>query len=381
MLSKKSKTDKYRRSVDEMLLQRTVPAILISALLTLAAPAKVFILAGQSNMTGSGKVHDLDSFDLPSEFQIFRTIEGYAPLQDDWLMMTKTNTHIETWVPQRFGPEMGLAESLADEYPGETIYFIKTAYGGTSLAESWQPGNRVYDSTFLETVNKARSKLDDHNISYRLAGFFWMQGEADAGALKIAQAYKENLKAFVKNIRKDLKAPNLPFIYGKIANNVDSSNHQPIWAFGSIVQKAQREAQSEIPNSVFVKKTALEAVWPGGLNELAHFNSQGILSVGRDFGEAWIAYDRARSRPFRDNQESDASDALIPPSQQAPRSLAMIAPQHPSLAIRWSTASGHTGTLAASEIVQRPAALRGQTVFLQARLPDGRLWQGTHVVP
>ncbi|MBK9577149.1 MAG: hypothetical protein IPO40_08750 [Fibrobacteres bacterium] len=60
----------------------------------------------------------------------------------------------------------------------------------------------------------------------------------------------------------------------------------------------------------------------------------------------------------------------------------MIVAQHPSLAIRWSTASGRTGTLTASEFVRSSAALRGKTLFLQARLPDGRLWQGTqHVMP
>ncbi|MBK9577145.1 MAG: hypothetical protein IPK50_04545 [Fibrobacterota bacterium] len=55
--------------------------------------------------------------------------------------------------------------------------------------------------------------------------------------------------------------------------------------------------------------------------------------------------------------------------------------RYPTLPIRWSTAAGRNGTLVASEIVQHPAALRGKTLFLQARLPDGRLWQGTHVVP
>jgi hypothetical protein len=53
----------------------------------------------------------------------------------------------------------------------------------------------------------------------------------------------------------------------------------------------------------------------------------------------------------------------------------------PNTPVRWSTASGRTGTLAASEFVSSPAALRGKTLFLLARPPDGRLWQGTHVVP
>ncbi|MBK8803720.1 MAG: hypothetical protein IPN71_17055 [Fibrobacteres bacterium] len=58
-----------------------------------------------------------------------------------------------------------------------------------------------------------------------------------------------------------------------------------------------------------------------------------------------------------------------------------ISEQFPNTPIRWSTAAGRTGTLAASEFVSSPAALRGKALFLLARLPDGRLWQGTHVVP
>ncbi|MBK8803721.1 MAG: hypothetical protein IPN71_17060 [Fibrobacteres bacterium] len=61
--------------------------------------------------------------------------------------------------------------------------------------------------------------------------------------------------------------------------------------------------------------------------------------------------------------------------------LGSLALEFPNTPVRWSTASGRTGTMAASEFVRSPAALRGKTLFLQARLPDGRLWQGTHVMP
>ncbi|MBK9577142.1 MAG: hypothetical protein IPK50_04530 [Fibrobacterota bacterium] len=79
--------------------------------------------------------------------------------------------------------------------------------------------------------------------------------------------------------------------------------------------------------------------------------------------------------------DSSGTGTRVRPLQPAPQTLAMIAAQHPSLAIRWSTASGRTGTLTASDFVHSPAALRGKTLFLLARLPDGRLWQGTHVMP
>ena len=80
---------------------------------------------------------------------------------------------------------------------------------------------------------------------------------------------------------------------------------------------------------------------------------------------------------------ADSSDTGLraPYPSPAPQTLAMIAAEHPSLAIRWSTASGRTGSLAASEFVRSSAAMRGKTLFLQARLPDGRVWQGTLVVP
>lgn len=122
-----------------------------------------------------------------------------------------------------------------------------------------------------------------------------MQGESDAENEVTARAYKENLVNFSRCIRRDLNSPDLPFIYGKIANNINPGSQKVIWKYGSIVQQAQEEAQAEIPNSVFVEKTALEPVWPWDEESATqHYNTQGTLGVGRDFGEAWIAFDKAR---------------------------------------------------------------------------------------
>lgn len=54
---------------------------------------------------------------------------------------------------------------------------------------------------------------------------------------------------------------------------------------------------------------------------------------------------------------------------------------HPQARVRWATASGRTGTLTAKELARSPIQLRGQTLVLQAILPDGRTWQGTQVMP
>jgi len=99
----------------------------------------------------------------------------------------------------------------------------------------------------------------------------------------------------------------------------------------------------------------------------------------------WSDYDSLRTE-YQLVQPLDPGDSLQSSVRNRPQrmftgNLNLLAQTYPSLPVRWSTASGRTGTLTAPEIVLRPAALRGKTVFLQARLPDGRTWQGTHVVP
>ncbi|HNY29922.1 MAG TPA: hypothetical protein PKO15_03455 [Fibrobacteria bacterium] len=104
------------------------------------------------------------------------------------------------------------------------------------------------------------------------------------------------------------------------------------------------------------------------------------------FAGAWLVWFAGDQKP-----SSFELIGIYPPGTEPPSSIRSkasnitslkdLAHTFPNTPIRWSTAAGRTGTLMASEIVQRPAALRGKTLFLQARLPDGRLWQGTHVVP
>ncbi|MBK8804848.1 MAG: hypothetical protein IPN71_22830 [Fibrobacteres bacterium] len=103
------------------------------------------------------------------------------------------------------------------------------------------------------------------------------------------------------------------------------------------------------------------------------------------FTMRWFDYDSLRTE-YQLVQPLDPGDSLQAGVRRRTArsfvgSLNLLAQAHPTLAIRWSTASGRTGTLVASEIIQRPANLRSQTLFLQARLPDGRPWQGTHLVP
>lgn len=63
------------------------------------------------------------------------------------------------------------------------------------------------------------------------------------------------------------------------------------------------------------------------------------------------------------------------------RSWRQLAAAYPDLPVRWTTASGRGGVGKVEELNRFPASLRGQILFLQARLPDGHHWQGVLAMP
>ena len=79
---------------------------------------RVFVLMGQSNMTGSGKARELKS--------------PYNEKHDR--IRIWANGRWEYFVPRvKFGPGVAMAHELADLWPDDTIGIIKVAVGGTGI--------------------------------------------------------------------------------------------------------------------------------------------------------------------------------------------------------------------------------------------------------
>lgn len=68
-----------------------------------------------------------------------------------------------------------------------------------------------------------------------IAGFVWFQGFNDMFGDDAPGAYAENLKHLIHDVRKDLKAPGLPFVIAAIGNN----GSQPAQKGMKVVQDAQ----------------------------------------------------------------------------------------------------------------------------------------------
>ena len=108
-------------------------------------------------------------------------------------------------------------------------------------------------------VEKVTSDLPAHvpgfkeDDGYELAGFVWFQGWNDQYAPTSIPDYKDNLVAFINDVRKDLKAPNMPFVIGAMGHNGEKQD-------GKIKQIADAQVAAaktpEFKGSVVTIRTA-----------------------------------------------------------------------------------------------------------------------------
>jgi hypothetical protein len=245
-------------------------------------PLKVFILAGQSNMQGHAKVETFDYIgDDPVTAPLLkkmRNANGKPRVCDHvWISyfthqgdgdgeVTGKLTagfgarRNATADDGKIGPEFTFGLKL-DETLAEPVLIIKTAWGGKSLFHDFRPPSAgVYPRT-PKDIEKDRYREADSGHYYRLmiehvkkvladpkrvcpaydakagievAGFVWFQGWNDMvdrdvypdppkGTTQNRFAnYSDLLATFIRDVRKDLNAPKVPFVIGVLG--VDGRN-------------------------------------------------------------------------------------------------------------------------------------------------------------
>jgi len=240
-----------------------------------AAPLKVFIFAGQSNMAGIRSVApDLQNPELAKAQKSFAFKDG------EWLPVAPGNTQNETPYgdadrvergTQGFGPEISFAHHVAEAI-GEPVGVVKFSVGNTSLQRHWLPGGqgKLYEH-LRGLVREAGEKRPIEVI-----GMLWMQGERDAGEGIQAAAYAENLRKLVDGARRDFGNPEMIFVAGRI-NLPKPKDPAALQA----VRAAQAEAQIE--GYAWVDCDDLSKV-----SDRLHFDTRGIEDLGQRMAEAFL---------------------------------------------------------------------------------------------
>ena len=122
--------------------------ILLAAISAQAAdkkPVKVFILAGQSNMEGKGKVdpllnHQIHAPETKEFFAHFHKDGKYIEREDVWINFLNRRGRLTVGFgsPGRIGPELEFGHVVGDHYE-EPVLIIKTAWGGKSIGRDFRP--------------------------------------------------------------------------------------------------------------------------------------------------------------------------------------------------------------------------------------------------
>jgi hypothetical protein len=238
-------------------------------------PVKVFILMGQSNMLGFGKV---DGPQKPGTLEhSVKTEKLYPFLVDDAGKWTERmdvrnvrvmvgrgggmGVHHNEWLTikgKAIGPEVGIGHQLGEALD-EPVLILKSCIGNRGLgwdllppgSESfehsardkktgkettwiyagykqsphrwekgsepqpigWYAGKQYDDDT--ANAKKVLAELDTYYPGakgYEIAGFCWWQGDKDRYDEAHAARYEQNLVNLIKALRKDFKAPKAPFV-------------------------------------------------------------------------------------------------------------------------------------------------------------------------
>lgn len=240
----------------------------------MSKPVQVYILMGQSNMLGAGKVAGADK-DGTLEHAT-KTENLYPFLVDDagnWterkdvrnvrVMQARGNMKLfnNEWMTVKggkIGPELGIGHHIGNAVDAP-VMILKSCIGNRSLGwDLLPPGSEQYEftdkdqKTGKETVytyagykespdrwekgtepepigwyagkqydddvanaKKVLAELDTYYPGakgYEVAGFLWWQGDKDRYKDAHASRYEQNLVQLINTLRKDFDAPNAKFV-------------------------------------------------------------------------------------------------------------------------------------------------------------------------
>ena len=253
-----------------------------------AAPLKVYLMAGQSNMQGHCKY---------TTFPYLAKDPETAPMLNKMVDENGTPRVIDkVWISslgtgenekygkltagfgaERSGPKIGPELTFGiymQEHLGEPVLLIKTSWGGVTLCYDFRPPSAGLHAVQAQRLEELRKNNEDtrqaeaeyeeragncyrqmitHSKSvladikrvvpdydpaqgYELSGFVWLQGESDFGNTETYpnpgqpggyDEYSRLLACLIRDIRKDLNAPEMRAVIGVLGFNGELETERP----------------------------------------------------------------------------------------------------------------------------------------------------------
>ena len=234
----------------------------------MSKPVQVYILMGQSNMLGAGKIKGDKEGSLTYAVQEKNKYPYLVDDEGNWTVrkdvryarvmgsgtgeMRQFNNEWMTITGKVIGPEIGIGHYLGHAIDAPVL-ILKSCIGNRSLGwDLLPPGSERYeieekgktmvyagykdspakwekgtepkkigwyagmqydgDVANAKTVLAELDKYYPDATEYEVAGFFWWQGDKDRYNAAHAGRYEQNLVHLIKTLRKDFDAPNAKFV-------------------------------------------------------------------------------------------------------------------------------------------------------------------------
>jgi len=235
----------------------------------MSKPVQVYVLLGQSNMLGFGRVagtkdgtleHAVKQkklypylVDEAGEWTERKDVRNVRVMGSGLRGMRRFNNEWMTIKGGKIGPEIGIGHHVGEAVdapvlilkscignralgwdllpPGSEgfeftdskgVTWIHPGYKGTP--ERWVKGTQPkkinwyagmqYDGD-IARAKKVLAELDKYYPGakkYEIAGFFWWQGDRDRRSAALSSRYEKNLVHLIKQLRKDFNAPTAKFV-------------------------------------------------------------------------------------------------------------------------------------------------------------------------
>lgn len=226
----------------------------------------LFLLAGQSNMAGRGRVADDDRVEHP-RVRMFDREGRWVPAVDPM--------HFDKPIAG-VGPGRSFGLAIAGADAAIPIGLVPTAVGGSPIT-AWEPGV-LYPETGAHPWDDAMRRAKAAMASGELKAILWHQGESDANP-QAAPLYEQRLRSLIARFRSELGNPSLPFIIGQLGRFEGRS-----WDASYIeVDAAHRRVAADVPNVAFVSSEGL-----GDNGDNLHFSADAARELGRRYAEAYL---------------------------------------------------------------------------------------------
>jgi hypothetical protein len=232
----------------------------------------LYILIGQSNMAGRGKIEAQDTVVHKRVLTLNKNNE-WVPAKDPIHFDKKV---AGVGLGRTYGIEMAKAN------PQATIGLIPCAVGGSGI-DTWKPGG-YHQQTKLHPWDDMEKRVNIAMQNGTIKGILWHQGESDSHPDK-CYTYKQKLEDLVKRIRFLANNPDLPFVAGelgkfKIKGNRTMYNQlQP--APAEVVIQATKEVTGKDINAAFVSSKGLKHK-----GDNTHFGADSYRKLGKRYAKA-----------------------------------------------------------------------------------------------